>query len=62
MINSYMSGINIAKTDPVATKIQQNGEKQMCFYIPAQHQANPPQPTQAGVEVVNAPDTNIFSR
>merc|ERR1711872_457480 len=66
----YISGANdgnkeIAMTVPVSTKWtkQSDGshQKEMCFYLTEEYQANPPQPTNSRVYIVNRPAMTVFS-
>ena len=67
----YISGANegnkeIAMTVPVSTKWtkQSDGsyQKEMCFYLTEEYQANPPQPTNSRVYIVNRPAMTVFTR
>ena len=67
----YITGANvgnkkIAMTSPVSTKWtkQSDGsyQKEMCFYLTEEYQANPPQPTNSRVYIVNRPAMTVFTR
>ena len=67
----YISGSNVGgnkikMTVPVSMRMKKlNGdsfEKEMCFYLDSANQANPPQPTNADVYIVNRPAMNIYTR
>lgn len=72
----YISGVNkeyqeIEMTRPVSThhsvkKVQFGGDvevQEMCFYIPAAHQANPPQPLETSpVYIHQRPTMRVFVR
>jgi len=72
----YISGVNkdneeIEMTRPVSTlhSVQQKkfgGEKElqeMCFYVPASHQSNPPQPLdKSPVYIKNRPEMKVYTR
>jgi hypothetical protein len=67
----YISGANvgnkeIAMTIPVSTKWTKLSDgtfqKEMCFYLSEEYQANPPQPTNSRVYIVNRPAMTIYTR
>ena len=67
----YISGANegnkeIAMTVPVSTKWTKQSDgsfvKEMCFYLSEKYQANPPQPTNSRVYIVNRPAITVFTR
>ena len=66
----YISGANVGEnkikmTTPVSMKMKGNKnsfEKEMCFYLDSTHQANPPQPTNSDVYIVNRPAMSIYTR
>ena len=69
----YIQGRNVDKvkiemTRPVSTKwtpmneAMQTIEKEMCFYLNEEHQANPPQPTDPDVYLVLRPALTVFTR
>ena len=67
----YISGSNVGgnkikMTVPVSMRMKKlNGdsfEKEMCFYLDSANQANPPQPTNADVYIVNRPAMTIYTR
>merc|ERR1712079_136507 len=67
----YISGANegnkeIAMTVPVSTKWTKQSDgsfvKEMCFYLSEKYQANPPQPTNSRVYIVNRPAMTVFTR
>ena len=69
----YIQGRNVDKvkiemTRPVSTKwtpmneAMQTIEKEMCFYLNEEHQANPPQPTDPDVYLVLRPALTVYTR
>merc|ERR1712165_449546 len=67
----YISGANvgnkeIAMTVPVSTTWTKQTDgtfnKEMCFYLSEKYQANPPQPTNSRVYIVNRPAMTVFTR
>ena len=67
----YISGANvgekeIAMTIPVSSKWtkQSDGtfQKEMCFYLSEEYQADPPQPTNSRVYIVNRPAMTVYTR
>lgn len=71
MLFRYISGANVGNkeikmTVPVSTKWTQiddsSFEKEMCFYLDEAHQANPPQPTNPQVYIVNRPQMTVYTR
>merc|ERR1719192_734195 len=67
----YISGANvgnkeIAMTVPVSTKWTKQTDgtfnKEMCFYLSEKYQANPPQPTNSKVYIINRPAMTVFTR
>ena len=53
-------------TMPVNIKIKKldadSFEEEVCLYLDNVHQANPPQPTNSDVHIVNRPAMNIYTR
>ncbi len=67
MLIDYLStGESIKMTVPVSTmrtpKQANIEEREMCFYLPEAHQANPPQPTEPEVYLVNRPEITVYTR
>ena len=67
----YISGANvgnkeIAMTIPVSSKWTKlsdgTWQKEMCFYLSEEYQANPPQPTNSRVYIVNRPAMTVYTR
>ena len=67
----YISGSNVGgnkikMTVPVSMRMRKlnrdSFEKEMCFYLDSANQANPPQPTNADIYIVNRPAMNIYTR
>merc|ERR1712241_1164611 len=60
--------VKIEMTRPVSTKrtpmteAKQTIEKEMCFYLNEEHQANPPQPTDPDVYLVKRPALTVYTR
>ena len=70
-IFNYISGSNVGENDmkmtmPVNIKIKKlnadSFEEEVCLYLDNVHQANPPQPTNSDVHIVNRPAMNIYTR
>jgi len=65
----YISGVNaeqqeVEMTVPVLTTMQElEGDqmyKQMCFYLPREHQASPPTPTEEGVTIQQLKEMTVM--
>ncbi|XP_050734617.1 heme-binding protein 2-like [Eriocheir sinensis] len=59
-------GVDLKMAGPVTTykeKSQEGGLRmQMCFYVPSEHQANPPEPTVEGVTVIRKGKMKVAAR